>query len=160
MLTGGIGGARRTSDVPSGAYLYPKLQADGLSGAILASYADLHDRPPPRACAISFPDFQGKPSEDGNVDWKRRHIPIVGIAADGPIARMAPSLDPHDRAEGRVGTSIGGGYKPTLYWLEEGSLKYTRLGAAEWEPVRGVAIDESMTYERALALVVGMGSRN
>ena len=47
-----------------------------------------------------------------------------------------------------------------MYWLDEGSLKYTRLGATEWEPVRSVPINESMTYEKALALVVGMGSRN
>ncbi len=156
-LTGGIGGATY-GEVPSGAYLYPKLQADGLSGAILASYADLHDDRH-RVVQIRFPDFQGKPSEEGNADWKRRHTPIVGIAADGPIARMAPRLMPHNRDKG-VGTSIGGGYKPTMYWLEEGSLKYTRLGAGEWEPVRGVTIDESMTYDRALALVIGMGSRH
>jgi hypothetical protein len=157
-LTGGVG-ASAYNDVPSGAYLFPTLQADGLSGAVLASYADLHAARH-RVLRISYPDFQGKPSEEGNLDWKRRHIPIVGIAADGPLADMTPRLPPHVKQKDAVGTSIGSGYKPTLYWLEGASLKYTRLGATDWEPVRTVAIDDTMTYERALALVVGMGSRN
>jgi len=157
-LTGGIG-ATAYNDVPSGAYLYPTLQADGLSGAVLASYADLHAERH-RVLRVSFPDFQGKPSEERNADWKRRHIPIVGIASDGPLADMTPRLPPHAKPKDAVGTSIGGGYTPTLYWLDGSSLKYTRLGATGWEPVRGVAIDETMTYERALDLVVGMGSRN
>jgi hypothetical protein len=158
VLTGGVG-ATEYGDVPSGAYLYPSLQADGLSGAVLASYADLN-ADGHRVLRISFPEFQGKPSEEANVDWKRRHIPIVGIASQGPLARMSPRRHPLDKREKGVGTSIGGGYRPTLYWLEENSLKYTRLGATEWEPVRSIAIDETMTYEKALALVVGMGSRN
>ena len=157
-LTGGIG-ASAYNDVPSGAYLYPTLQADGLSGAVLASYADLHDVRH-RVLQIRFPDFQGKPSEDGNMDWKRRHTPIVGIASEGPLADMTPRLPPHARPKDAVGTSIGAGYKPTLYWLDGSSLRYTRLGATGWEPVRGVAIDDTMTYERALELVVGMGRRN
>jgi hypothetical protein len=158
VLTGGTG-ATSYKDVPSGAYLYPTLQADGLSGAVLASYADLQAERH-RVLRVSFPDFQGKPSEEGNLDWKRRHIPIVGIASDGPLADMTPRLPPGVKPKDAVGTSIGSGYKPTLYWLEEGSLKYTRLGATDWEPVRSVVIDATMTYEQALALVVGMGSRN
>jgi hypothetical protein len=158
VLTGGTG-ASAANDVPDGAYMYPSLQADGLSGALLASYADLA-ADSHRVLQIRFPEFQGKPSEEGNADWKRRHIPIVGIASGGPLARMAPRRAPGPKREHGVGTSIGGGYRPTLYWLEESSLKYTRLGATDWEPVRSIAIDETMTYEKALDLVVGMGSRN
>ncbi len=157
-LTGGVG-ASAYDDVPSGAYLYPTLQADGLSGAVLASYADLHDLRH-RVVQIRFPDFQGKPSDDTSMDWKRRHTPIVGIASDGPLADMTPRLPPQAKPKDAVGTSIGAGYRPTMYWLEEGTLKYTRLGATGWEPVRSVPVNESMTYEKALALVVGMGSRN
>jgi hypothetical protein len=157
VLTGGAG-ASEYGDVPSGAYMYPSLQADGLSGALLASYADLQAGSH-RVLSVRFPDFQGKPSEADNLEWKRRHIPIVGIASGGPIARMAPRRLPGMREE-KVGTSIGAGYKPTLYWLGENSLRYIRLGASEWEPVRSIAIDETMTYEKALDLVVGMGSRN
>lgn len=153
VLTGGTG-ATAYNDVPSGAYLYPSLQPDGLSGAILASYADLNaDRH--RVLKIGFPDFQGKPSEEGNTAWKRRHIPIVGVVAEGPIPR-APGM----KDKLGVGTTIGGGYRPTVYWLEGSSLNYMRLGATDWEPVRSIVIDETMTYARALELVVGMGSRN
>ena len=158
VLTGGVG-ATAYGDVPSGAYMYPALKADGLSGSLLASYADLQAGSH-RVLSIRFPDFQGKPSEPENLEWKRRHIPIVGIAAGGPLAEMTPRVPPGSKREKGVGTSIGSGYRPTLYWLDESSLRYTRLGASEWEPVRGIAIDETMTYERALDLVVGMGSRN
>jgi hypothetical protein len=157
VLTGGAG-ASQYGDIPSGAYMYPSLQPDGLSGALLASYADLQAGGH-RVLTIRFPDFQGKPSEPENMDWKRRHIPIVGIASGGPLARMTPRRVPGMKDD-KVGTSIGAGYRPTLYWLEESSLKYTRLGATDWEPVRSIAIDETMTYEKALDLVVGMGSRN
>ena len=153
-LTGGIGGSAY-NDVPAGAYLFPSVQAEGLSGAVLASYADLHDAQQ-RVLKIQFPDFQGKPSEDGNLDWRRRHIPIVGVMSEGPIPGRAPGM----KEKLSVGTTIGGGYKPTLYWLEDSSLKYMRLGATDWEPVRSIAIDATMTYEKALDLVVGMGSRN
>jgi hypothetical protein len=158
VLTGGTG-ATSYNDVPSGAYLYPTLQADGLAGAVLASYADLNAERH-RVLRIQFPDFQGQPSEEGNADWKRRHIPIVGIASEGPLADMTPRLPPHSKQKDAVGTSIGSGYRPTIYWLEDVTLKYSRLGAEAWEAVRSITIDESMTYERALELVVGMGSRN
>ncbi len=91
--------------------------------------------------------------------WKRRHIPIYGVtrAARSPAWRLRSPA--HARADA-VGASIGSGYKPTLYWLDGTALKFSRLAGAEWEPVRSIAIDETMTYDKALALVVGMGTRN
>ncbi len=151
-LLGG-GGETPYGDVPSGAYLFPSLQADGLSGAILASFADLHDQRH-RVVRISFPTDQGKPSDPGSINWKRRHIPILGVKAEGSLARMTPRL------VDRVDTSIGAVYRPTLYWREGSSLKFTRLDGGDWAPVRSIAIDDTMTYEKALALVVGMGQRN
>jgi hypothetical protein len=156
---GGGQGASVYSDVPSGAYLFPTLQADGLSGAVLVSYADLH-ADQHRVARISFPEDQGQPSDATDTRWKRRHIPIYGVYASGPVARMTPSVAAHAARQDAVGASIGSGYKPTLYWLDGTALKFTRLAGADWEPVRSIAIDESMTYDRALELVVGMGTRN
>lgn len=157
-LLGG-GGDTPVGDIPSGSYLFPALQTDGLSGALLASFADLHDQRH-KVIRIAFPEDQGKPSEAGNVNWKRRHIPIVGVSANGPISRMTPIVAAYaGGAPITVGTSIGAGYRPTLYWLDGGALKFSRLGDADWEPVRSIAVDDSMTYEKALSLVVGMGSR-
>lgn len=158
VLTGG-GGEVSYDGIPSGAYLYPSLQADGLSGAFLISYADLHEQRH-RVVRVQFPDDQGKPSEAGNLKWQRRHIPIVGITSSGPVARMTPSVAQNAAAEASVSTSIGAGYVPTLYWRDGTILKYSRLEGADWAPVRSIAIDESMTYERALALVTGMGERH
>jgi hypothetical protein len=151
----GTGGDTSSQDIPSGAYLYPSLQADGLSGGLLASFADLHEGKH-RVVHIDFPRDWGKPSEPDNVNWKRRHIPIVGVAMEGPIARMTPSLA--DRRDG-VRTTIGTGYRPTLSWREGDTLKFSRLDGADWAPVRSIAIDDAMTYDRALALVTSMGER-
>jgi hypothetical protein len=157
VLTGG-GGEVSYEGVPSGAYLFPSLQPDGLSGAFLVSYADLHDQRH-KVVRVQFPEDQGKPSEAGNLKWKRRHIPIVGIASSGPVSRMTPIVAQNAGAELSVGTSIGSGYMPTLYWREGDFLKYSRLEGADWGAVRSIAIDASMPYERALELVTGMGER-
>jgi hypothetical protein len=155
QLTGGQA-AGVYNDVPSGAYLYPSLQPDGLNGAVLVSYADLHaDRE--RVLRVSFPDDQGKPSDPGSTKWKRRHIPIVGAMGDSPIPRMVPGLKDKDFA---IGTTIGAGYRPTLYWREGDSLRYIRLDNTDWSDIRSIAINDTTTYEKALALVSQMAGRN
>ena len=151
----GTAGDTPTQDIPAAAF-YPTIQADGLSGGLLASFADLHAGKS-RVVHIDFPQDWGRPSEPDNTNWKRRHIPIVGVAIEGPIARMTPTLA--GLADG-VHTTIGTGYRPTLSWREGDSLKFSRLDGADWAPVRSIAIDDSMSYDRALALVTGMGERN
>ncbi len=58
-------------------------------------------RPPQRGPASASRTSRASPRKKGTLEWKRRHTPIVGIAADGPIARMAPRLMPHDPGQGR-----------------------------------------------------------
>jgi hypothetical protein len=155
----GTSGPVSYEGIPSGSYLYPALQADGLSGGLVAVFADLHDQLE-KVVKISFPEDQGKPSDSTSVNWKRRHIPIVGVASQGPIARTIPSVELDASADLAVGTSVGSGYKPTHYWRADNALDYTRLEGADWAPVRAIPIDDVMTWERATALVVGMGQRN
>lgn len=159
-MTGG-GGPVSYDGIPTGAYLYPSVQTDGLSGALLASFADLNAQKQ-RVLRLRFPSDWGKPSDPdpnstNSVNWKRRHIPIVGVASEGPVARVAP-----DAAVTRDGvhTTIGRGYTPTLSWGDAGSLKYTRLNGADWSPVLSITLDDSMTYDQARALVTGMAQRN
>src|SRR5262249_47765987 len=156
----GTSGEVSYDGVPSGAYLYPALQADGLGGGLVAAFADLHDQME-KVVSVTFPQDQGKPSDATSVNWKRRHIPIVGVAGFGPLARMAPDLALNAWEDLAVGTSIGGGYLPTLYWRDGTSLSYTRLtgSGADWSPVLSIAIDDVMTWEKATALVVAMGQR-
>jgi hypothetical protein len=154
-LTGGQA-ATVYNDVPEGAYLYPSLQPDGLNGAVLVSYADLHANVE-RVLRISFPDDQGRPSDPGSLKWQRRHIPIVGVAGDGPIPTKFPDMKDKNLV---VGTTIGAGYRPTYYWRAADSLKYTRLENGDWSDVRAIAINETTTYEKALALVAAMAGRN
>jgi hypothetical protein len=154
-LTGGQA-AGVYNDVPSGAYLYPSLQPDGLNGAVLVSYADLH-ADQEKVLRVSFPDDQGKPSDPGSTKWKRRHIPIVGVMGDGPLPRLVPGMKDKDLA---IGTTVGAGYLPTLYWRDADSLKYTRLEGGAWSEIRSIAINDTTTYEKALALVSQMAGRN
>lgn len=151
----GTAGDTPSSDVPSGAYLYPSLQSDGHSGAVLASFADLHDGKH-KVVRIEFPQDWGKPSEADNLNWKRRHIPIVGVSMSGPLARMAP--DAGATRDG-IRTTIGDRYRPTLSWGEDGKVRFSRLDGADWAPVRSILVDDQMTYEKAFALVKGMGER-
>jgi hypothetical protein len=158
-LVGSVSASSYLAGVPSGAYLYPGLQVDGLSGAFVASFADLYDSKH-KVVRFEFPRDRGKPSEPGNLKWQRRHIPIVSIAIAGPVARLTPSLPPQTDPSAGVVTTIGAGYRPTLSWRDGDSLKFTRLDGADWSPVRSIPIDDTMTYENAQSLVIGMGERN
>ena len=152
----GTAGDTSYGDLPTGAYLYPSLQADGLSGSVLASFADIHDQKF-KIVRIDFPHDWGKPSDPTSVNWKRRHIPIVGVTMEGSLARLTPDVG---KTKYGIRTTIGSGYRPTLSWSDGASLKFTRLEGADWAPVRTIAIDDRMTYEKALSLVTGMGERN
>jgi hypothetical protein len=157
-----IGGSTQSSydDEPPGAYLYPALQVDGFSGTVLASFADLNDKQE-KVVRVDFPRDRGKPSDPTSVNWKRRHAPIVSIQLTGPVARMTPILA-NPATTVPIGTSLGSGYRPTFYWLDGdgASLKFSRLDGPDWSPVRSITIDDTMTYEKARDLVVGMGQRN
>jgi hypothetical protein len=151
VLAGG-GGSTTYADFPAGAYMFPSLHSDGPSGAILASFADLHSAKSV-VVRITFPTDLGTP-DPNNITWMRRHIPIVGVVGESPIAPTAPVRI------ASVGTTIGAGYRPTYYWREGDKLLYTRFDGREWASVKGIAINETMSYERALALVVSMAASN
>ncbi len=152
----GTDGDTPALNVPTGAYLFPTLQADGLTGAVLIAFADLHDQKE-RVLHVDFPTDWGQPSDPNSMNWKRRHIPIVGIAAEGPMSLQAPNAT--ETRDG-VRTTIGLGYRPTLSWSDGLALKYTRLAGVDWAPVLSVPINDQMTYDQALALVTGMAERN
>jgi hypothetical protein len=155
-LVGGTAGDTPTVNVPTGAFLYPSLQADGLSGAVLVGFSDLHDQTY-KIARIQFPQDWGQPSDATSVNWKRRHIPIVGIATEGPLPLMTPNASD---TSGGILTIIGSGYLPTLVWGDATSLHYSRLDSTDWAPVRSIGIDDQMTYDAALGLIKGMGQRN
>ncbi len=157
-LLGG-GGETPYGDIPSGSYLFPSLQADGLGGAVLASFTDLHAQKH-KVVRIIYPANQGKPSDPASTDWKRRHIPILGVASEGPIPMKVKKVTGAGGEDGAVSTTVGSGYRPTMHWREGNALQFTRLEGSDWAPVRSIALDDAMTYDKALSLVVGMGQRN
>ena len=151
VLTGG-GGPTSYDGQPSASYLFPSLHSDGPGGSILASFADLHARRN-LVVRITFPTDLGTPGEN-NITWMRRHIPIVGVVGETPMAPTAPV-----RVES-MGTTLGAGYRPTFYWKDGNRLLYTRFDGREWASVKAIALNEFMSYERALALVVSMAASN
>jgi hypothetical protein len=148
----GPSGPTSYDGVPSGAYLFPSLHSDGPAGAILASFADLHSKKNV-VIRITFPTELGTPGE-GNITWMRRHIPIVGVVGESPLAPTAPVR------VSSMGTAIGSSYRPTFHWRDGNRLLYTRFDGREWASVKAIGIDETMSYERALSLVVGMATSN
>ena len=151
VLAGG-GGPTAYEDVPAAAYAFPALHSDGPSGAILASFADLNGRRN-KVVKITFPTDLGVP-EEGNVTWMRRHIPIVGIVGESPLAPTTPI---HVSS---MGTALGTGYRPTFYWRDADRVLYTRFDGHEWASVKAIPLSDTMSYERALALVIGMAASN
>jgi hypothetical protein len=148
----GASGPTTYDDVPSAAYLFPSLHSDGPGGAILASFADLHSRKNV-VIRITFPTDLGTPGEN-NVTWMRRHIPIVGVVGESPLAPTAPVRI------SSMGTTLGSSYRPTFHWRDGDRLLYTRYDGREWASVKSIPLDEAMSYERALGLVVGMATSN
>jgi hypothetical protein len=150
-LAGG-GGDTTYEDLPDGAFLFPSLHSDGPAGAILATFADLHSQKSV-VVRITFPTDLGTPDAN-NVTWMRRHIPIVGVVGESPLAPTAPVR------VASVGTTLGTAYRPTYYWRDGDRLLYTRYDGREWASVKTIQISDTMPYERALALVVGMAASN
>ena len=148
----GSGGQTSYEDFPAGAYMFPALHSDGPGGAILASFADLHSGKNV-VVRITFPTDLGTP-DSNNVTWMRRHIPIVGVVGESPIAPTAPVR------VASVGTSLGAAYRPTFHWRDGDRLLYTRYDGHEWASVKAIQLNETMSYERALALVVNMATSN
>jgi hypothetical protein len=151
VLAGG-GGPTSYDDVPSAAYVFPSLHSDGPGGAILANFADLNKRKNV-VVRITFPTDLGTPG-DNNITWMRRHIPIVGVVGDSPLAPTAPVRI------ASMGTALGTGYRPTFYWRDADRLLYTRFDGHDWNSVKVIQLNETMSYERALSLVIGMASSN
>ncbi len=125
--------------------------------------------------ASSSRSDRGKPSEHGNLKWERRHAPIVSIRTVGPCCAWRrpsnprrplpnprrPTPDPRRPLPTcRSEPPSASGYRPTFYWLDGAALKFSRLDGPDWSPIRSIAIDDTMTYEKARDLVVAMGQRN
>ena len=151
-VVAGGGGSTSYGDVPGGSYLFPSLHSDGPGGAILATFADLHAQKNV-VVRITFPTDLGTPDAN-NITWMRRHIPIVGVVGESPLAPTAPVR------VASVGTTLGAAYRPTYYWRDGDRLLYTRYDGHEWASVKAIQISDTMPYERALALVVGMAASN
>jgi hypothetical protein len=78
----------------------------------------------------------------------------VGVVGETPIAITAPV---HVNS---LGTTIGASYRPTFHWRDGDRLLYTRFDGREWASVKAIQLSETMSYERALALVVSMAASN
>jgi hypothetical protein len=155
----GSGGPTVFDDVPSAAYVYPALQLQGPGGAILASFADLASKEH-YVVRIDYPTSLGNPADPKNPVWERRRIPVVGIAATGPIAFRRPVDGSATPEKAPVGTIIGSSYNPTLYWNDGTAVRYVRFDGQNWSDSRALALGGSLTYEKAQRLLEAMAARN
>lgn len=151
LLAGG-GGSTSYRDLPGGSYLFPSLHTDGPGGATLASFADLNSGKNV-VVRITFPTDLGTPGSN-NLTWMRRHIPIVGVVGESPIAPTTPVRVTS------VGTTLGTGYRPTYYWRDADRLLYTRYDGREWAAVKAIQLTDAMSYDRAVSLIVDMAASN
>ena len=143
----GSGGETDLEGVPVGAYSFPSIEADGLDGAVLVSFADLtRDRQSHYVARIKY---------DGKEEKVGRRIPVMGVKGSAPLPASAPGTQGF-----LVGTVIGGGYRPTLHWSDGEAVKYIRFDGESWSSIKTIGLDEKMTYEKAKALVEEMGKRN
>jgi len=150
LFVGG-GGAPAAGAHPTGSYMYPTLQPEGIGGAMLASFADLSQNKH-FVIRITFPDNLGRPGPD-NATWLRRRIPVVGVASESPISDDVPIF------VSGVKTAIGASYRPTLYWNTGTAVAYTRFDGRAWSSVRTIPFSDTMNAERALRLVQEMAMR-
>lgn len=152
-LVGG-GGATSYGDAPAGAYMYPSVQLEGPSGAILASFADLSQNKH-FVVRLIFPTDLGQ-TTPGSMTWMRRRIPVVGVALRGEIASSAP-LEPTKS----IFTIIGATYKPTMIWTDDDAVRYIRLDdSGKWSAPRAIVTKDDMTPDRAFGLVREMAIKN
>ncbi|MFN2386876.1 MAG: hypothetical protein ABR576_11445 [Thermoanaerobaculia bacterium] len=145
--------APEAATAPGRSHMFPSLQSEGLGGAVLATFADL-GREKLYVVKITFPNNLGRP-DPGNLTWQRRRIPVVGIMLDSPLA---PMPDMNDRSV--LGTVLGAGYKPTQYWQDGDTVRYIRYDGRAWAATRSIALDEQMSYDRAVRLIEEMARGN
>jgi hypothetical protein len=151
-LVGPLGAAASTAKYPPAAYMFPALQSEGVSGAVLANFVDLA-RDKEYVVKITFPENLGRPGND-NLTWQRRRIPVVGVMGSGPVSN-APEMQ-----DISMESVIGAGYKPTHFWRDRDAVKYTRFDGREWSSPRSIPLTEQLTYERAVRLIEEMARRN
>jgi hypothetical protein len=55
---------------------------------------------------------------------------------------------------------LGANYRPTLVWRESSAVRFLRFDGKKWSDVNSIALDDAMTYDRALRLVQDMATKN
>ena len=130
-------------------YKQPLLQADGLLSGIIACFADVATGSL-RVTRIDFPsDFRSSIDPLGG----RHSIVILGTQT-APLPSIPSTAI-------KVGTVIGGGYEPTVYWQTDTSgVNYVIYSGAAWSQPRTVALTPTLNVENAISLIDAMAVRN
>ena len=156
VLLGNTGPSDCTN-VPRAAYLYPAIKLGGPDGTILISFSDMSIQQA-FVLRISYPGTLGDPTDPSNQTWERRRIPVVGIAATGPLAFRQTNFAVPENTP--IGTTIGSSYNPTLYWSDGTAVRYTRFDGQAWSDMRSLVLGTNLTYDGAVSLLEAMAARN
>jgi len=130
-------------------YKYPSIQQDGFSSGVLASFGDAATGNL-QVVRIGFPsDFRGRTPAGG-----RHSIVILGYSAVS-MPQSVPDTST------RLGTVIGGGYQPTVYWQnDDSSVNYSIARGTAWSATRSVALTPKLSADSAIALIGQMAAQN
>jgi hypothetical protein len=130
-------------------YKNPVIQQDGFSAGILAAFSDASSDNL-QVVRIGFPsDFRTIDPSGG------RHSIVILGQSSLPMPAAVPS------SPTQLGTIIGAGYQPTVYWqTDDGSVNYTIAAGGVWSDARSVALTPSLGADAALALIGQMAAQN
>ncbi|MGH9443057.1 MAG: hypothetical protein ACRD16_12375 [Thermoanaerobaculia bacterium] len=131
-------------------YKNPSLQQDGFSSGVVATFGDAATDNL-RVVRIGFPsDFRGNLTPLGG----RHSIVILGQSSLSMPAAVPSSPTV-------LGSIVGGGYQPTVYWQsDDSSVSYTVAAGGAWGDVRSVALTPTLGTNAALALISQMATQN
>jgi hypothetical protein len=134
-------------------YKNPALQSDGLTSMILATFADAATGKL-QTLHLNFPtdlrSMGGSPTAQG-----RGHVIVIFNHHTWPLPGSVPP-DPD-----RIGTVLGGNYRPTLFWQnDDGSLQFSSYGDQGWSDPRTVPLSPALDAEKAIMLIRAMALQN
>ena len=131
-------------------YKNPAIQQDGFSAGIVAAFGDAASGNL-QVVRIGFPsDFRGNANPLGG----RHSIVILGHS---PVAM--PEAVPAEPS--LLGTVIGGGYRPTIYWQgDDGNISYSMARDGSWSNVRTVVLTSILNADAAIGLIGRMATQN
>lgn len=130
---------------------FPSLQGNAFGSDLLATFGDI--------ATNSFDTLQIEFAWDYRHMDGGRHVIVILNHQQNPMP--FPDMFTGSEAPSSIGTIIGGGYNPTIYWQNsDSSVSYSKFGGTAWGNVKTLALTPSLTLDSAVSLVRSMALQN